>query len=100
MRVLLCLFIACLMAGAYAPAAHAVRIKNLDKEPHTFTINNAGEEHSITLGQYDLVNFFGPVVTVTLKNGQSVDARNLDEYVIDHGQLVVQRRREANSGAR
>ncbi|MCC7259948.1 MAG: hypothetical protein IT567_02830 [Alphaproteobacteria bacterium] len=100
MKFLLRVLMACLMAGAYAPAAHAVRIKNMDKESHTFTINNAGEEHSITLGQYDLVNFFGPVVTVTLKDGQSVNARNLDEYVIDHGQLIVQRRRETNSGAR
>lgn len=87
------------LLGVYALPAHAVRIKNLDKESHTFTINNAGEEHSITLGQYDLVNFFGPVVTVTMEGGQSINARNLDEYVIDHGQLIVQRRREANGSA-
>lgn len=87
-----------LLAGASLPA-HALRIKNMDKEDRTVTVVDGGEGKTLTLKPYETFYTPGRNVKMTLagEGQKTVRGRSLEEFAIFDNEIVIQRADERGS---
>ena len=88
MRVILLYFLA---VSLFSPEiGYAVKVKNLDNQPHDLTFINIGEKTRVTIDAGNMINIKGPSVVVKLGD-QTIRSRPIEEYIIKNNKLHIQR---------